>query len=998
LFVGAGHASAATYYVSFELGDDTRTSVQAQSSTTPWKNHPDSNLATSNSASMKTNFAPGDKIILRKGEVWWDTQLTSGKSGTGPADNQLITTTTEDGFGTGANPIIAGAALLNGIWTDTGVNGEYKISLATQPYMVYNGDTELLSGTPGSLDDNGFGWLADELYVKIGSDPSGGNIQAAKSNSLWIISDYRAYSNLDLRYSNNGTAGVIYAISRTGIILSKNNISRGYDHSIRLYNNTNPVIANNTIEASSNSLLYGAGHKGASIYISNGNIGGSIYGNTISGGYFGIEAGNSMSIYSNKISNAYRAIYVTGNSNLIYSNILSSCHNGFEITGNNNLIHNNEISNNWNGIEYPGGTGNDLSISGAASGNTVRDNYFHGGYVSTVLGSTSGTGNNEVIYNIFRDFHVNGVYVGTGGTTENPDLLTNNIFIHNPTAGNPPGSIGHAIVITAAGTHSYECTHANIKNNLFVGETAGAEMISIDEGLALYASGDMDQIDIDYNYYWQKNAGAEWRFTDKSGNTTDFAVWKSDLSEENVTGADANSINILSTGQSPFVDIDGNNFLSQSQSPAIDTGTDVSLTTDYAGNSIYGLPDIGGYEYQPPYTVGTTPVPTSGSIRIYSDNKYRALVATTTATTIPAANFSVTPVGGFYTASTSQYMDITIDSWLTSGTKNKQWTATSSIAAFNTHATSTVYTIGDLLPSTYYNFSLDSVLSPSTITGDTCNANGSCLSDANGSVTFTYTGGYSTHTFALTKDTTAPAAFTLTAPANNDSIVKYGTLSWVASSDSESGLAPYQLYIDNALALSTTDTSTSAPLSVSCGSAHSWYVKALDNNGNSTNSDTRSFSIGCSFSHTYPRIIPVVATTTPVTATPALPSATLSSAQVSSILAVLASFNVDADTMTKVQNALTGTALTPSTDSGQTGFARDLKLNATGNDVKQLQQFLNTHGFTVSATGAGSLGNETTKFGALTKAALIRFQKANNITPAVGYFGPLTREAINSSR
>ena len=44
--------------------------------------------------------------------------------------------------------------------------------------------------------------------------------------------------------------------------------------------------------------------------------------------------------------------------------------------------------------------------------------------------------------------------------------------------------------------------------------------------------------------------------------------------------------------------------------------------------------------------------------------------------------------------------------------------------------------------------------------------------------------------------------------------------------------------------------------------------------------------------------------------------------------------------------------------------------------------------------GGGSPGNETTMFGGLTRAALIEFQKANGITPAVGYFGPKTRAYI----
>ena len=65
----------------------------------------------------------------------------------------------------------------------------------------------------------------------------------------------------------------------------------------------------------------------------------------------------------------------------------------------------------------------------------------------------------------------------------------------------------------------------------------------------------------------------------------------------------------------------------------------------------------------------------------------------------------------------------------------------------------------------------------------------------------------------------------------------------------------------------------------------------------------------------------------------------------------------------------------------------------SGADVKALQVYLNTHGYVIASSGAGSPGNETTKFGGATKAALIKFQKANGITPAAGYFGPKTRAA-----
>ncbi|MBP9759947.1 MAG: peptidoglycan-binding protein [Candidatus Pacebacteria bacterium] len=65
-------------------------------------------------------------------------------------------------------------------------------------------------------------------------------------------------------------------------------------------------------------------------------------------------------------------------------------------------------------------------------------------------------------------------------------------------------------------------------------------------------------------------------------------------------------------------------------------------------------------------------------------------------------------------------------------------------------------------------------------------------------------------------------------------------------------------------------------------------------------------------------------------------------------------------------------------------FTRYLKEGDTHPEVKQLQQFLNTHGFTVSPTGPGSAGNETDYFGPATRNALSRFQeahKADILTP-----------------
>lgn len=71
--------------------------------------------------------------------------------------------------------------------------------------------------------------------------------------------------------------------------------------------------------------------------------------------------------------------------------------------------------------------------------------------------------------------------------------------------------------------------------------------------------------------------------------------------------------------------------------------------------------------------------------------------------------------------------------------------------------------------------------------------------------------------------------------------------------------------------------------------------------------------------------------------------------------------------------------------------------NAPVLTTRQLQRFLNTNGFPVALTGPGSLNNETDTFGELTKQALIKFQQANGITPALGIFGPITKAFINKN-
>ena len=87
--------------------------------------------------------------------------------------------------------------------------------------------------------------------------------------------------------------------------------------------------------------------------------------------------------------------------------------------------------------------------------------------------------------------------------------------------------------------------------------------------------------------------------------------------------------------------------------------------------------------------------------------------------------------------------------------------------------------------------------------------------------------------------------------------------------------------------------------------------------------------------------------------------------------------------------------IAPSSKTISPNFSRNLSIGFTGEDVRTLQKYLNTHGFPVATSGVGSLDMETTYFGLLTKAALIRFQSSIGL-PSTGFFGPMTQGYIKS--
>lgn len=149
-------AKAINYYFSSQLGNDSRTIVEAQNPNTPWK--------TISKLNGFINLLPGDSVLFKRGDIFFGTlEVFSG------LPNKKIVYCA---YGIGSNPIFSGLVTLN-TWTNTD-NGIYWAHLAVPSLNIVTLDGVL----------RGMGRYPKKGYLPIDSHSANTSITGASIGTL----------------------------------------------------------------------------------------------------------------------------------------------------------------------------------------------------------------------------------------------------------------------------------------------------------------------------------------------------------------------------------------------------------------------------------------------------------------------------------------------------------------------------------------------------------------------------------------------------------------------------------------------------------------------------------------------------------------------------------------------------------------------------------------------------------------------------------------------
>ena len=214
-------------------------------------------------------------------------------------------------------------------------------------------------------------------------------------------------------------------------------------------------------------------------------------------------------------------------------------------------------SNDHDGFAFHGsGTNNVVKNSLAYDNGVTTDNTSGDGFTN------HNTADLDLYYNIaYGNFES---CIGLGGTGDS-NVYNNTCYNNFNDAGTDESNNG-IMFLDSDGIY-------NLKNNIIANH-------EYEIYVGITADGTFN---INNNLYYDSRGGNAFYW---KGTASNFADWVTN-------SGDTNSLNV----DPLWVSTSTPNFHLQSNSPAINAGPDAGLTTDYEGNSIIGLPDMGAYEF-----------------------------------------------------------------------------------------------------------------------------------------------------------------------------------------------------------------------------------------------------------------------------------------------------------------------------------------------------------------------------------------------------------------
>jgi len=440
------------------------------------------------------------------------------------------------------------------------------ITLSAGDIVVFKGGVTY-SFTSGATDD----------YIMANASGSSGNVITYRSGHIhspqWGTS--RAVidgTNADIDGTPNGVLDLAtYSyITVEGLEVTKMPTNGGYYGIISWYNSSggNIIIDNCYIHYSNSDGIYIRGLWNSGTNPSNFTIKNSTIENTFQHN-IQIRAGiDDVTIQNNNFDLAGNDPYGHGSA---VGDCIALTYGGTDTQDNINIIGND--LNDTCAVKSKG----HILMQQEASNITVEDNYVHGGVASGSF-IINGPITNLIIRNNVFHMEVTTYQGVLRFLSDQESANIDNIKIHNNTfvCSSTFTSADHGIIhFNSFADPDVQYTNVDIRNNIIDTDTVNHKtdfLIFINNTDGDDPVVDTSTFTCDYNSYQNINSSGDFFYIEDEGAMT-FAEWKTWLSNEGVSGADAHS----TFGQVTFLNEAGDDFhLSSGDSYALNQGTDLS--------------------------------------------------------------------------------------------------------------------------------------------------------------------------------------------------------------------------------------------------------------------------------------------------------------------------------------------------------------------------------------------------------------------------------------